>query len=167
MRRLYQKIEDYIFIIIALFLYILLLLFDSDLFVGGIISFWKLLIEVAPIILLVFVFIFITNLFIDEKKISRYFGEKSGWGAWAVAVLLGILSAGPVYVWYPLLADLRDKGMKNSFIAVFLYNRAIKPQLIPMMVLYFGWVFIVVLSIYMIIASIVNGIIVNKFMEVK
>jgi len=65
------------------------------------------------------------------------------------------------------LADLRDKGMANSYIVVFLYNRAIKPQLLPIMIYYFGWLFVAVLTFYMIIASIINGLIVNKIMEAK
>lgn len=167
MKKFYQTIEDYIFLIIASALYIFILFFKSDLFVGGIYSFWYLFVEVAPIILVVFLCIFLTNLFIDERKIGRYSGERSGWSAWVIAISLGILSAGPVYVWYPLLADLRDKGMKDSYIAVFLYNRAVKPQLLPMMIYYFGSLFVIVLTFYMIIASVINGVIVNKLMEVK
>jgi len=164
MKKFYQKIEDYVFIIIATLVYLIILLSNRALFVGGLESFWKLFVDVFPVILIVFLCIFITNLFINERQIARYFGERSGWGAWFLAIALGIISAGPIYVWYPLLADLRDKGMANSYIAVFLYNRAIKPQLLPIMVYYFGWVFVIVLTFYMIIASVINGIIVNKLM---
>jgi uncharacterized membrane protein YraQ (UPF0718 family) len=166
-KRFYQIVENYVFLIIAIVAYIFLLFVKNDLFFQSIKSFWSLSVEVFPVILVVFLCIFLTNIFIDEKKIGRYFGEKSGWASWALAIVLGILSAGPIYVWYPLLADLRDKGMENSYIAVFLYNRAIKPQLLPMMIYYFGVLFVAVLTFYMIIASIINGIIVNKIVEEK
>jgi len=166
-KRFYQIVEDYVFLIVAVAAYAVILFVKSDLFFLGVKSFWNLFQDVFPIILVVFLCIFLTNLFIDERKIARYFGEKSGWGAWFLAILLGIISAGPIYAWYPLLADLRDKGMANSYIVVFLYNRAIKPQLLPIMIYYFGWLFVAVLTFYVIIASIINGLIVNKIMEAK
>jgi uncharacterized membrane protein YraQ (UPF0718 family) len=73
----------------------------------------------------------------------------------------GIASSGPIYMWYPLLSDLKEKGMRDSLIAAFLYNRAIKIPLLPMMVHYFGWDFTFALSIYMVLFSVVNGVIVQ------
>jgi hypothetical protein len=48
---------------------------------------------------------------------------------------------GPIYAWYPLLKELREKGAANSLIAIFLGNRAVKPFLLPIMISYFGWVY--------------------------
>jgi uncharacterized membrane protein YraQ (UPF0718 family) len=64
-------------------------------------------------------------------------------------------------MWYPLLSDLKEKGMKDSLIAAFLYNRAIKIPLLPMMIYYFGWPFALILSIYQVLFSVVNGILVQ------
>jgi hypothetical protein len=55
------------------------------------------------------------------------------------------------------LKELRDEGMRSGLVAVFLYNRAIKLPLLPLLLYYFGTVFVVVLLIYLIIASIVEG----------
>jgi uncharacterized membrane protein YraQ (UPF0718 family) len=52
--------------------------------------------------------------------------------------------------------------MKDSLITTFLYNRAIKIPLIPMMIYYFGWAFAVILSITMVSFSILNGIVVER-----
>jgi len=68
-------------------------------------------------------------------------------------------------MWYPLLGDLKEKGMKDSLIATFLYNRAVKIPLLPMMVDYFGWDFALALSIYMILFSVVNGVIVQRLTQ--
>jgi len=70
-------------------------------------------------------------------------------------------------MWYPLLADLKEKGMKNSLIATFLYNRAIKIPLIPITIYYFGIKLTIILTIYMIIFSIINGILVGKSLTLK
>ena len=165
MRKIYQSLEDYFLLIAAVVVYIFVFFFNNDIFYAGLKSFWALFVQVAPIILLVFVLIFITSYFLNEDNVSKLFGEKTGWRSWALAIILGIISAGPIYAWYPLLADLRDKGMENSYVSVFLYNRAIKPQLLPIMIYYFGLVFVVVLTVYMVVASIINGYIVNKFVE--
>jgi hypothetical protein len=47
--------------------------------------------------------------------------------------------------------------MRTSLVAAFLYNRAIKIPLLPLMIYYFGVIYVVVLLIFMIIASIVEG----------
>ena len=99
----------------------------------------------------------ITNYFVSPKAVSKHVGKGSGVKGWSLAVLAGILIHGPIYVWYPLLKELRDKGMRSGLVAVFLYNRAIKIPLLPLMVFYFGTVFVAVLSMYMVIASIFEG----------
>ena len=116
-----------------------------------------LFIQILPILLLVILFMGIMNYFLTAKSASKYVGKGSGIKGWLLAISTGILSHGPIYVWYPLLKELRNKGMSNSLITVFLYNRAIKIALLPLLVYYFGITFAVVLLIYMIIASIVEG----------
>lgn len=93
----------------------------------------------------------------NPKTVSKYVGKRSGIKGWFLAISTGILSHGPIYVWYPLLKDLRDKGMRNGLIAAFLYIRAIKIPLLPLMVYYFGLLFMVVLLPYIVIASLVEG----------
>ena len=84
-----------------------------------------------------------------------------------IAIFGGIISTGPIYLWYPLLSDLKEKGMKDSFIAAFLYNRAVKIPLMPMMIFYFGIRFTVILTIYIVIFSMINGFCVEKLLFKK
>ncbi|MBW2540150.1 MAG: hypothetical protein JRE27_11165 [Deltaproteobacteria bacterium] len=72
-----------------------------------------------------------------------------------------MLVSGPPYVLYPLLGELKKRGMTNSLLAVFLYNRNVKIPFIPAMIYYFGLKFTIILSVYIIIFSIMNG----KIME--
>ena len=67
-------------------------------------------------------------------------------------------------MWYPLIDELRKNGMRDSLAMVFLYNRAIKIPLMPMIILYFGMPFLVVMSVLMIIFSIINGYIGEKIL---
>ncbi len=84
-------------------------------------------------------------------------GKESGIKGWVFAIFTGILSHGPVYVWFPLLKDLRKQGMRTGLVAVFLYNRAIKIPLLPVMIFYFGIEFTIILLIWMVVASVIEG----------
>lgn len=97
------------------------------------------------------------NYFVNFKKIKKYVGKKSGLKGWLIATIAGILSHGSIYMWYPFLKDLHERGMRSGLVAVFLYNRAIKIPLLPIMIYYFGIKFVILLSIYMVIASIIEG----------
>lgn len=122
----------------------------------------KLVLRILPVLILVFGIMFLTNLFFEAKSIVRTLGEGSGLRGWIFAISGGIISSGPIYMWYPLLGDLKERGMKDCLIAAFLYNRAIKIPLIPMMVFYFGFPFTIALSVYMVLFSIVNGVVVGR-----
>jgi uncharacterized membrane protein YraQ (UPF0718 family) len=121
-----------------------------------------LILRISPVLALVFGIMFLTNLLFETGGIVRMLGEGSGLRGWVFAVIGGIISSGPIYMWYPLLGDLKEKGMRESLIAAFLYNRAIKIPLVPMMVHYFGWPFVVILSLYMVIFSVLDGLAVER-----
>ena len=59
--------------------------------------------------------------------------------------------------------------MRTGLVAVFLYNRAIKIPLLPIMIYYFGIFFVIILCIFMVVASIFQGkiieIIEDKYIE--
>jgi len=120
-----------------------------------------LLARVAPVLLVILLFMAAITYYVNPKSVSRYVGEGSGIKGWLLAIFTGVLSHGPIYIWYPLLKDLRDQGMRKGLIAVFLYNRAIKLPVLPLMIYYFGWMFVIVLLLYMILASIIEGAIID------
>lgn len=155
------------FLILVIVLYLITSIFNGDLCKSALIDFVNLLKSVIPIIIVVFVLMFFSNLLLDTKRISKYLGSKSGISGFVLSVVFGILSAGPIYMWYPLLADLKEKGMKNSLIATFLYNRAIKIPLLPITIYYFGVKLTIIITIYMIIFSVINGVLVEKSLTLK
>ncbi len=74
---------------------------------------------------------------------------------------------GPIYAWYPMLKTLREKGVDNSLIAVFLGNRAVKPFLLPIMISYFGWTYVLILVVFTIFGSIGVGYCVDVLVKEK
>lgn len=116
------------------------------------------MLKVFPSLLGAYVFIYIFNYFLNDKKLKRYFLHVSDWKKYLAAVFLGLLSSGPVYVWYNFLADLKKQGFSSGPIVVFLYNRAIKIPLLPVLVYYFSAKFVILLTILMIVFSLGNGL---------
>lgn len=155
----------WIFLITVIVLYLVLLFVNFNLAKNVLSQLLYLLQKIIPVFVLVFILIFFSRLFFNPKKIVKFIGESAGIKGWFISIIGGILSTGPIYMWYPLLSDLKEKGMKNSFIATFLYNRAVKIPLLPMMIYYFGLPFTITLTFYMILFSIINGILVDKFLK--
>jgi uncharacterized membrane protein YraQ (UPF0718 family) len=122
----------------------------------------KLLSRLAPVLVLVFVLILLSNLLIRPTWVRTHVGQHSGWRGWAVALLGGMMSVGPVYPWYALLGELKDKGMRPALVAVFLYSRAIKLPLLPLMLHYFGLAYTIILIAYLLIFSLLNGVAMEK-----
>jgi uncharacterized membrane protein YraQ (UPF0718 family) len=110
---------------------------------------------------LVFTLMVFMNLFLKPKHIVRFLGKGSSRRGIMLSAAAGIISMGPIYAWYPLLKELREKGATNSLIAVFLGNRAIKPFLLPIMISYFGWVYVALLTLFTASGSMAAGYLVN------
>ena len=154
------------FLIIVLVAYIAVLFFDFQLFKSSLIFFYSILKKIIPIFVLVFVLMSIVNYFVTPKFVLKHMKGR-GIKKWFFIVVGGILSTGAIYMWYPLLAELKSKGLSYGLIACFLYNRAIKIPLLPLMIFYFSLKYVIVLSLIMVFVSVVQGILINKLMEVK
>jgi len=156
-----DKYHGIYFLCSVAFLYFLLVLSRPENLQKSLKASGNMLIHILPALLLIILLMGTINYLVRPKTVSRYVGKGSGVKGWLLAICTGILSHGPIYAWYPLLRDLRDQGMKSSLIAVFLYNRAIKIPLLPLIIYCFGIPFVAILTGYMIIASIVQGQIVQ------
>jgi uncharacterized membrane protein YraQ (UPF0718 family) len=116
---------------------------------------------------LVFILMLVLNLFLKPAQIVKFFGKEAGIKGVILSAAAGIISAGPIYAWYPLLKDLREKGAANSFLAIFLGNRAVKPFLLPIMISYFGWIYVLILTVFTVLGSIVVGYVVGALVRVE
>ena len=101
------------------------------------------------------------NLLLRPVHIVRFLSQGSGSKGIFLSATAGIISMGPIYAWYPLLKELQEKGAANSLIAVFLGSRAVKPFLLPIMISYFGGVYVVLLTLFTIAGSLAAGYLIN------
>jgi uncharacterized membrane protein YraQ (UPF0718 family) len=157
----------WLFLLVVLMAYGLTGLLQPDAAARALAHLRQVMAQVLPVLGLVFVLLFIANLVLQPKWIRRYLGKGAGLKGWLAAVGGGILSVGPIYAWYTLLSELQAKGMRTALIASFLYSRAVKLPLLPLMIHYFGLAYTLVLCLYLVIFAVIQGILVEKLLLEK
>jgi uncharacterized membrane protein YraQ (UPF0718 family) len=114
---------------------------------------------------MVFLIMIGLNVFLKPPDLAKLLGKGTAIPRYLFSAAAGIISAGPIYAWYPILKDLREKGAKHSLVAVFLVNRAVKPFLLPMMISLFGWTYVLALTFLTIAGSLFVGFVVGTFLD--
>lgn len=127
--------------------------------------FMTTLINVAPVLLFVFTVLFLINIFVNPAAIKKHLGSDSGFKGWMYASVGSIFIVGPPYILFPFFGEMKKQGMKNSLIIVFLSNRNVQPPFIPVMIYYFGTPFTIVISVYILIFAVINGLLLGKILE--
>ena len=112
-------------------------------------------------LILVFVFMYLFNIFVTDKVIKKHLHGKVGIQKYLIVSVIGILSSGPIYMWFAYLSSMKKQGMNDGLISIFLYTRAIKIPLLPLMVQYFSLKVTIVITILIFISSFINAAFVN------
>jgi len=155
------------FLLIVLGVYSIIALLNFSIVKDAFFNFLLMFVKIVPILGIVFVIMVFVNLYFTKERVGKYLGTKSGIMGWTYAIISGILVSGPPYILFPLLGELRKQGMKNSLLAVFLYNRNVKIPFLPAMIYYFGFEFTIIISLYVVIFSIFNGKIISLLIKDK
>ncbi len=100
---------------------------------------------------------FLLNLFITPVHVSKFLGSGVGIRSVFFSAAAGVISMGPIFAWYPFLKSLQEKGAADFHLANFLSHRALKPALLPMMILYFGWRFSLIFTVFCILSALVTA----------
>jgi len=157
-----RKFGGWLFLALVLAAYGATILINPGIAREAFSDFLAMLGKVAPVLVLVFILLFLSELYLSPERIENSLGRHSGLRGWLLALAAGVLSSGPVYAWYALLAELRTKGMRTALVAVVLYARAIKLPLLPLLAHYFGWRYTLVLSLFVAGFAILNGLIMER-----
>jgi len=152
------------FVLTMLISYTMLYYLNPIAFNNTINFFLKIIKNILPLFVIIFFLMIIMNFFVTAKLITKHFKDKKI-KAWFYSIFFGVISTGPIYMWYPLLKTAHHKGVNHGLISCFLYNRAIKIFLFPIMIFYFGIKYILILSTLMIIMSVIQGITINKLLK--
>jgi len=122
----------------------------------------KIFVAIGVPLALVFVVMLLLNLLVRPAQIAGLFGKSAGIKGMLLSIAAGIISMGPIFAWYPLMKKVREEGAGEGPISIFLYNRAVKPFLLPVMIAYFGWAYVAIVTILTILGSIVLGYSMNS-----
>jgi len=153
------------FLLLVALVYLFVLIVDSDrlpLIWEEFVAIWG---KILPIFVLIILLTTLIHYLLKPKHIIKHLGEESGVMGILYAMIGGILSHGPMYVWYGMLEDMREHGLRDGLIATFLYARAIKLPLLPFMIGLFGMTFTVVINLYILIFAWIQGKIIDKAMH--
>jgi uncharacterized membrane protein YraQ (UPF0718 family) len=157
-----KGVGGWLFLLLVLAAYGVTGAIDAEMAGQALDFFGKAMRKVLPVLVIVFLLLLAADLLFKAKWIKRNLGREAGFKGWFIAAVGGVLATGPIYAWYALLRDLREKGMRASLAAVFLYSRAVKLPLLPLMIHYFGTAYTSVLCLYLFAFSIVSGVMMLK-----
>ncbi len=159
--------KKYIFPILVLLAYIITALLDYELAKNSFIYFLEIFSKIIWIFGIIFVLMVLINLFWNPSVTKKYLWKSSWIKSCFFAIIAWILVWWPPYVLYPMLWKLKKQWMSNSLLAVFLYNRNVKIQFLPLSIVYFWLPFTIVLSLYVMIFSVISWIIMGRFKTIK
>jgi uncharacterized membrane protein YraQ (UPF0718 family) len=81
---------------------------------------WSYLVELALILPAVMILLGLFNEWVPDEMVVRYLGERSGVTGVGVAMVLGSTPTGPLYVAFPIAAELLEKNASVTNVVVFL-----------------------------------------------
>ena len=146
-------------------LYILLYVVDASKTIDSLKYFLKNSIKILPVFLLVILLTALINYYFPKERIGQMLQGKPRWQTYMFSLLAGIISMGPVFAWYPLLKNLKDKHLEEGTLVTFFYAKSIKLTLLPIMIGFFGQVFSIIFMVYIAIAALLQGFLYALFFE--
>lgn len=149
-----------IFLSFMILTYVVLYFYNQEKTAGAIKYSWGIIKEIAPILIIIYIFMILFS-FVSEDKIKKSVETSPTYVKYILMSLLGTLSHGPIFAWYPFLKELDKKGLSKGSIATFLYSRGVKISLLPMLVSFFDLRFVVILTATTIIFSLIEGLLID------
>ncbi len=99
---------------------------------------------IAVILLTVFIFMGLFNVWVKEESIARHLGEESGLKGLLYGTLIGTIFHGPQVSIFPFLRSMQDKGARRGVLVAIVSAFSIKIPMIPLELALMGAKFTVV-----------------------
>jgi uncharacterized membrane protein YraQ (UPF0718 family) len=130
---------------------------DPTLFKASLAGFVSTLTDLLPLFAVMFLMLWLFNRYVRPGQVMKQLGRAGGMRGWIFSVGAGVLSMGPMYLWYPVLGQLRSEGLRPGLAAAFLYSRAIKIPMLPFMAHYFGASYSALFVVCVLLFSVLGG----------
>jgi len=127
---------------------------------------WSYLVELALILPAVMILLGLFNEWVPEEVVVRYLGERSGITGVGTAIVLGSTPTGPLYVAFPIAADLLEKNASVANVVVFLTAWAclkLPQELIELQFL--GWRFMTLRLALTAVVAVGMGLVIEAFLS--
>jgi uncharacterized membrane protein YraQ (UPF0718 family) len=146
----------------VLLLHLLVRLYDPLLSDASLRHFLTNLARLLPMLGVMLMLLWLFALWVEPRQVVERLGRQSGIGGWLLALSGGVISMGPMYLWYPVLGGLHRSGLRPALAGAFLYSRAIKIPLLPLMVHYFGGWYAGLFVLNILVFAVVSGLVTER-----
>lgn len=119
------KTRKFILLKVALLLYCLTFIFRRDIFNSAIVITWEFLKEMLQVLPPVLVISALITVWVPAHFVQKGLGEGSGVKGKLMSLIIGSLSAGPIYAAFPATLVLFKKGASISNIIIILSSWAV------------------------------------------
>ena len=159
-------IKKYKLQIITLLLYGITLVINSDIFMKSLNITWSYLKEMVEILPAVFVISGLITVWAPRKTITKFLGKESKIKGNILAMVLGSVSAGPIYAAFPIAFSLINKGASVLNIVILISTWAVIK--VPMLLVeskFLGVNFMIVRALITIPSIFIIGYITSRFVK--
>ncbi len=161
-----EMIRDWVLLGIILIIAIILLSIFPDRKEPVINTLWDYFVEMMLILPAVMVILGLFAVWTSKEMVIKYLGKASGMKGIFLAVILGALPTGPLYIAFPMASILLKKGARISNIVIFLSSWACIKMPQEMVELQFlGLRFMLLRLLLTIIFIIIMAIFIEKVIE--
>ncbi len=127
---------------------------------------WGYFVQMMMILPAVMVMIGLFSVWVSGEVVAKYLGKSSGVKGIFLAILLGTLPTGPLYVAFPMVAALLKKGASISNVIVFLSAWACIKLPQEMMELQFlGWKSMILRLVLTVVFVSIMGVSIERIIE--
>ena len=125
MNKILRIIKKRKLLAVSIILYIVIFFIKADIVYTSLLYLKTFLLEMVQVLPLVFIVSALITEWVPAQLISRHLGSKSGIRGIFYSLLLGSLSAGPIYAAFPMTHSLYKKGASVSNIAIIISSWAV------------------------------------------
>ncbi|RLF60221.1 MAG: Fe-S cluster protein [Thermoplasmata archaeon] len=155
-------------VIVALVAYVIVFFYDQSKFTIALGGFWMYLKEMIEILPAIFIITGLIDVWVSRDTILKFFGSGAGIKGKMVSVLVGSVSAGPIYAAFPITHSLLKKGASLSNVVVMLSAWAVIK--IPMLIVeskFLGISFMGARYVLTLPGILLIGVITDRFVDRK
>lgn len=163
MKKIYKEALTYILIGLAIWLLVLIISPSKGVEVGKVA--YNAFVQSVKIIIAVFFFIGLLQVWLSSETLAKIMGKESGWLKYVIASVVPIFIGGSLFSIFPLLSVLLEKGATYGAILAFITAWSGKAPLIPLEIHFLGLRFTIWRTLLVIPMALIIGIVGEYILE--